>query len=56
MPGPLCSPHLRLWALWLPSWLTKLFAPIVMYSPEAILRRRAPWDIPSKTSASDSPW
>jgi lycopene cyclase domain-containing protein len=28
------------------GWLTKLSAPIVIYNPEAILRLRAPWDIP----------
>jgi lycopene cyclase domain-containing protein len=28
------------------GWLTKLSAPIVIYSPEEFLGLRAPWDIP----------
>lgn len=28
------------------GWLTKLSAPIVLYSPEQMLGVRAPWDIP----------
>lgn len=28
------------------GWLTKLSAPIVLYSPEHIIGLRAPWDIP----------
>jgi lycopene cyclase domain-containing protein len=28
------------------GWLTKLSAPIVIYSPDEILGLRAPWDIP----------
>ncbi len=32
--------------IWVDGWLTKLSAPLVLYSPEEFAQIRFPWDIP----------
>ena len=38
------------------GWLTKLSAPIVIYDDSHTSGVRFPFDIPSRTSCSASPW